>query len=154
MTWIRTVPYEMADRRLKKIYKPFRVYGRIDNILLAHGLRPHTLQGHMALYGSVLYHSANTVPRWLLEAIAAYAGDVGELSRTLKKDFTFGNNACHAITPQWVTRRYIARFLEDRAPLFEGHARAPRHVRLRTYRVQRRDALTRPVQLHPRREGR
>ena len=78
MTWIRTVPYEMADRRLKKIYKPFRVRGRIDNILLAHGLRPHTLQGHMALYGSVLYHSANTVPRWLLEAIAAYVSALNQ----------------------------------------------------------------------------
>ncbi len=54
------------------------------------------------------------------EAIAAYAADVGDLSKTVEKDFTFGNNACHAITPQWGTRRYIGAYLAEKAPLFEG----------------------------------
>jgi hypothetical protein len=57
------------------------------------------------------------------EAIAAYAEDVGDLSKTVEKDFTFGNNACHAITPQWGTRRYIGTYLANRAALFEGSAR-------------------------------
>ena len=57
------------------------------------------------------------------EAIAAYAADVGDLSKTLKDDFTFGNNACHAITPQWGTRRYIGAYLADRVGLFDGVAR-------------------------------
>ena len=82
MTWIRTVPYEKADRRLKKIYKPFRVRGgRIDNILLAHGLRPHSLEGHMTLYKCVLHHSANTVPIWLLETIGVKASTVSPPAR-------------------------------------------------------------------------
>jgi hypothetical protein len=58
-----------------------------------------------------------------LEAIAAYAADVGDLSKAVEKDFAFGNNACHAITPQWNTRRYIGTYLADRAALFEGTAR-------------------------------
>ena len=57
------------------------------------------------------------------EAIAAYAADVGDLAKTVEKDFTFGNNACHAITPQWNTRRYIGAYLADKAVLFEGDAR-------------------------------
>jgi hypothetical protein len=57
------------------------------------------------------------------EAIAAYASDLGDLSKTVEKDFTFGNNACHAITPQWGTRLYISTYLADRAKLFGGTAR-------------------------------
>jgi hypothetical protein len=56
-------------------------------------------------------------------AIAAYAADLADLSKTLEEDFGFGNNACHAITPQWNTRRYIGTYLADRADLFEGAAR-------------------------------
>lgn len=47
-----------------------------------------------------------------LEAIAAYARDLGDMSLTVEKDFDWGNNACHAITPQWNTRRHIAVYLE------------------------------------------
>jgi hypothetical protein len=57
------------------------------------------------------------------EAIEAYAGDLGDLCKTLEGDFTFGNNACHAITPQWNTRGYIGAYLADRASLSEGAAR-------------------------------
>jgi hypothetical protein len=57
------------------------------------------------------------------EAIAAYAADVDDLAKTVEDDFAFGNNACHAITPQWGTRRYIGAYLADRAALFEGAAR-------------------------------
>jgi hypothetical protein len=54
------------------------------------------------------------------EAIAAYAADLGDMSKTVEEDFTFGNNACHAITPQWGTRRYIGDYLADKAALFQG----------------------------------
>ena len=47
-----------------------------------------------------------------LDAIAAYARDLGDMSLTVEKDFDWGNNACHAITPQWNTRRHIAVYLE------------------------------------------
>lgn len=68
------------------------------------------------------------------EAIAAYAADLGDMTKTVTEDFTFGNNACHAITPQWGTRRYMGAYLADKAPLFEGPARqriegAARHYR-------------------------
>ncbi len=73
MTWIATIPYTEAEGRLKAVYDRVRgPDGQIDNILAAHSLRPHSLEGHMALYKYVLHHAANTVPKWLLEAIGVY----------------------------------------------------------------------------------
>lgn len=73
MTWIDTVPYEASTGRLRVLYD--RVKGpadAVDNILRAHSLRPHTLEGHMALYKSVLHHSGNRLPKWLLETLGVY----------------------------------------------------------------------------------
>ncbi|MBT5265643.1 MAG: alkylhydroperoxidase, partial [Rhodospirillaceae bacterium] len=42
MTWIRTIPYKEATGRLKQLYD--RVKGpddNVDNIMMAHSLRPH-----------------------------------------------------------------------------------------------------------------
>lgn len=73
MTWIKTISYKDATGRLKQMYDRLRgPGGQIDNILVAHSLRPHTLDGHLALYKTVLHHSANRLDRWLLEAIGTY----------------------------------------------------------------------------------
>ncbi|MBO6899981.1 MAG: peroxidase-related enzyme [Rhizobiaceae bacterium] len=81
MTWIQTVPYEDATGRLKMLYD--RVKGpdnNVDNIMMAHSLRPHTMDGHMALYKYVLHHSANTVPKWFLEAIGVLVSSLNSCS--------------------------------------------------------------------------
>ena len=71
--WIEHVPYERAEGRLKALYDRIRdPEGNIDNIMLAHSLRPHSMEGHMALYKNVLHHTANTLPKWLLEATGVY----------------------------------------------------------------------------------
>jgi len=73
MFWIHHINYKDADPALRKIYN--RVSGpnnQIDNILMAHSLRPHTLTGHMALYKNVIHNSNNTLPKWYLEAIGIY----------------------------------------------------------------------------------
>ena len=44
----------------------------VDNIMMMHSLRPHSLDGHMALYKHVLHHSGNTVPKWFLETIGIW----------------------------------------------------------------------------------
>ena len=70
MTWIRTIPYEEAEGKVKDLYE--RIKGpnnNVDNIMMAHSLRPHSMEGHMALYKNVLHHSKNTLPKWLLEAV-------------------------------------------------------------------------------------
>ena len=55
--WIGTVEYEDASGRLKALYDRVRAPGgQIDNIMKAHALRPHSMEGHMTLYKYVLHH--------------------------------------------------------------------------------------------------
>jgi uncharacterized peroxidase-related enzyme len=73
MSWIDIVTKEQAAGRLRELYE--RVAGpggNVDNVLQVHSLRPHTLEGHMALYKAVLHHTGNKLPKWLLETIGVY----------------------------------------------------------------------------------
>jgi uncharacterized peroxidase-related enzyme len=73
MSWIKIISYNESKDKLRKLYN--RIKGPnnyIDNIMLAHSLRPNTLEGHMAIYKNVLHHSNNTFPKWFLEAIGVY----------------------------------------------------------------------------------
>jgi uncharacterized peroxidase-related enzyme len=70
MALIEVVSPQQAQGRLEKIYQRVRAPdGQVDNVLQAHSLRPHTLEGHMALYKAVLHHSGNQLPEWYLEAV-------------------------------------------------------------------------------------
>ena len=71
--WISHIPYAEANGRLKMLYD--RIKGpddNVDNIMLAHSLRAHSMEGHMALYKYVLHHSANTTPKWFLETLGVH----------------------------------------------------------------------------------
>ncbi len=73
MTWISTIAYDEASGALKQLYE--RIKGpdnNVDNIMLAHSLRPHTMEGHMTLYKYVLHHPRNTLPKSYLETIGVY----------------------------------------------------------------------------------
>ena len=73
MTWIKTVPYSQSTGRLRDLYDRIKGPGDvIDNIMMAHSLRPHTMEGHMALYKHVLHNSANKTPKWFLETIGVW----------------------------------------------------------------------------------
>ncbi len=73
MPWIKTIPYQAATGKLKQLYDRVKgPDGYIDNVLMIHSLRPHSLSGHMALYKNVLHHSANTLPKWYLESLGVY----------------------------------------------------------------------------------
>jgi len=70
MAFIDVVSPQQATGRLEKIYKRVRdPQGQVDNVLQVHSLRPHTLEGHMAVYKAVLHHSSNRLPEWYLEAV-------------------------------------------------------------------------------------
>lgn len=73
MSFIKTISYKEATGVLKRLYD--KVKGpndNVDNIMMVHGLRPHTMKGHMALYKNVLHNSNNTLPKWFLETIGTY----------------------------------------------------------------------------------
>jgi len=79
MSWIETISYNDAEGKLKRLYD--RVKGpenNIDNVLKIHSLRPHTLNGHMVLYKSVLHHGGNTWPKWYLEVLGTYVSHLNK----------------------------------------------------------------------------
>ncbi len=89
MPWIETVPYEAADGKLKKLYD--RVKGpdnNVDNIMMIHSLRPHSMEGHMAIYKYVLHHSANTIPKWFLETLGVWVSSLNECTYCVEHHFS------------------------------------------------------------------
>jgi uncharacterized peroxidase-related enzyme len=73
MSWINETAFENASAEVRRLVESAKgPNGSPDNIIKAHSLRPHTLTGHLSLYKNVLHHSANTLPRWYLEAIGVY----------------------------------------------------------------------------------
>jgi len=73
MTWIKTIPFENAKGSLLKLYNQVKgPENNVDNIMLAHSLRPHTMQGHMTLYKYTIHHPKNTIDKWFLECIGVY----------------------------------------------------------------------------------
>jgi uncharacterized peroxidase-related enzyme len=73
VAWIHVVPYEESKGELRRIYDVVKgASGNLDNVVKVHSLRPHTLEGHYALYRSVLHHPGNEMPPWLLESLGVY----------------------------------------------------------------------------------
>jgi len=73
MSWIKTIKYAEASGDLLNLYK--QVTGpnnNVDNIMMAHSLRPHTMQGHMTLYKYTLHHPKNAIDKWFLECIGVF----------------------------------------------------------------------------------
>ncbi len=73
MPYIKTIPYKDATGKLRRLYD--RIKGpdnNVDNIMMAHSLRPHSMEGHMAIYKNVLHHTGNTLPKWFLETLGVW----------------------------------------------------------------------------------
>ena len=88
MPWIETVAYEDANGKLKALYD--RVKGpdnNVDNIMMMHSLRPHTMEGHMALYKYVLHHRDNTIDKWFLETIGVWVSTLNKCEYCVKHHF-------------------------------------------------------------------
>jgi uncharacterized peroxidase-related enzyme len=70
MPYIKVIKPKKATGRLADLYRSVTgPDGQVDNVLQIHSLRPHTMEGHMALYKAVLHHPRNKLPTWFLEAI-------------------------------------------------------------------------------------
>ncbi|AKS45656.1 uncharacterized peroxidase-related enzyme [Octadecabacter temperatus] len=88
MSWIKTVPYSVATGKLKMLYD--RVKGpddNVDNIMMAHSLRPHSMEGHMTIYKNVLHHSSNTVPKWFLEVLGVWVSSLNDCAYCVEHHF-------------------------------------------------------------------
>ena len=72
MTWIRVIGPAEAEGGLAELYRRSAGGGQVDRILQAHSLRPHTLEGHMALYRAVLHHPRNSLDPAFAEAVGVH----------------------------------------------------------------------------------
>ena len=88
MSWIKSVPYGEASGRLRALYDRIKGPGDyLDKIIQVHGLRPHSLEGHMALYKSVLHHPGNRLPVWWLETLGVYVSLLNSCSYCVEHHF-------------------------------------------------------------------
>ena len=88
MSWIDTIAYEKADAKLKALYD--RVKGpnnNVDNIMMMHSLRPHTMEGHMAIYKYVLHHRDNTIDKWFLETLGVWVSTLNKCDYCVEHHF-------------------------------------------------------------------
>lgn len=117
--WIEMIDEVEAPEALKPYYEMARSpAGTVDNVMKIHSLRPHTLEGHVALYRSVLHHPENRLPDWLLETIASYTSILNGCAYSLTNHFA---NARHLIADEARAEAILAA-LKDDAPerAFEG----------------------------------
>ncbi len=88
MSWIETVAYEDANTTLKALYD--RVKGpdsNVDNIMMMHSLRPHSMEGHMAIYKYVLHHRNNTTDKWFLETLGVWVSALNDCDHCVEHHF-------------------------------------------------------------------
>lgn len=79
MSFIKVIHPESATGPLARIYgRVAGPGGQVDNVLQIHSLRPHSLEGHMALYKAVLHHTGNQLPLWFLESIGVLVSRLNE----------------------------------------------------------------------------
>lgn len=88
MAWIETIPYAAATGKLKRLYDRVKGPGdNVDNIMMMHSLRPHTMEGHMSLYKRVLHHTGNSVPKWFLETLGVWVSSLNACDYCVEHHF-------------------------------------------------------------------
>ena len=104
MTWIDSISHEKASGHLKRLYQTCqRPNQTIANIFRAHSLRPHTLEGHTALYRAVLGHADNELPLWYLEAVGLYVSVLNQCNYCIDHHSHAGGLAYPGEPETWTT---------------------------------------------------
>ena len=88
IAWIETIEPDDAEGLLRDLYERVKTpHGSVDNVMKAHSLRPHTLEGHLVLYKSVLHNPANVLSLWFLETVASYVSITNACEYSLAHHF-------------------------------------------------------------------
>jgi uncharacterized peroxidase-related enzyme len=117
--WIKMIALEDARGALAAAYEKVKTpHGTVDNVMKAHSLRPHTMEGHVALYRSVLHNPDNTLPFWFLEVVASYVSMLNRCDYSLSHHFA---NASRLMKDP-ARAEAVRQALLDRAPerVFQG----------------------------------
>lgn len=87
--WIEMIEVNEAQGPLAQMYEQVRTpHGTVDNVMRVHSLRPHTMQGHVTLYRSVLHNPDNTLPLWFLEVVASYTSLLNDCDYSFTHHFS------------------------------------------------------------------
>lgn len=118
------IPEAEAVGTLREQYDRARTPRRtVDNVMSVHSLRPHTMDGHVALYRSVLHHADNTLPLWFAEVLAAWTSILNDYDYSLAHHFS---NARRLIGDDPRADEILAaRKAHEPDTVFEGKERAP-----------------------------
>lgn len=88
IAWIETIEPEDASGPLERAYSHAKTpSGAVDNVMKAHSLRPRTMEGHLALYRSVLHAEDIVLPLWFLETVASYVSMINGCDYSLTHHF-------------------------------------------------------------------
>ena len=88
MAWINVIPYDEAEGKVKSLYE--RVKGpnnNVDNIMMMHSLRPHSMEAHMTMYKYVLHHTGNSIPKWFLETLGVLVSRLNDCDYCVEHHF-------------------------------------------------------------------
>ena len=55
--------------------------------MMSHSLRPHTMEGHMAIYKYVLHHTGNKIPKWFLETLGVWVSSLNNCDYCVEHHF-------------------------------------------------------------------
>ena len=111
--WIQMIPESEASGALKEMYaRAMTPHGTVDNVMKVHSLRPATMEGHIALYRSVLHSPELAFPLWFLEVLASYTSILNRCVYSLTHHFA---NVRRLLHDDARADRILAA-LEDRDP--------------------------------------
>ena len=88
MAWINVISYDEAEGKVKTLYD--RVKGpdnNVDNIMMMHSLRPHSMEAHMTMYKYVLHHTGNSIPKWFLETLGVWVSRLNDCDYCVEHHF-------------------------------------------------------------------
>lgn len=141
MSWIQIVPYADANDALRRQYDRIKAPdGSIDNVMAVHSLRPHTMDGHMALYRNTLHSPENTVPKWFLEALGVWVSSLNGCHYCVAHHFRGLSRLLRDDARAAAIRAAIDARDPDAAPLDDAQKAALRYAALLT---RAPDTLTR-----------
>ena len=89
MAWINVISYDEAEGKVKTLYD--RVKGpdnNVDNIMMMHSLRPHSMEAHMTMYKYVLHHTGNSIPKWFLETLGVWVSRLNDCDYCVEHHFS------------------------------------------------------------------
>ena len=89
MAWINVISYDEAEGKVKTLYD--RVKGpdsNVDNIMMMHSLRPHSMEAHMTMYKYVLHHTGNSIPKWFLETLGVWVSRLNDCDYFVEHHFS------------------------------------------------------------------